>query len=101
MHFNSILKENYVFPNGVNVSAMKLELLNDLARDSRYDREYINKAFTVMFSEKYLLKYIRSGMTRKDLLEKLRQKKRYNTIKAIKLKIGFFYFDDNYLSPFL
>lgn len=76
---------------------MKLELLNDLPRDSHYDREYINKAFTVMFSEKYLFKYIRSGMTRKDLLEKLRQTKRYNTIKGTKLKISFFHFDNNYL----
>lgn len=80
---------------------MKFELLNDLPRNSHYDREYINKAFTVMFSDKYLFKYIRSGMTRKDLLEKLRQTKRYNTIKGIKLKIGFLYFDNYYLSRFL
>lgn len=81
---------------------MKFELLNDIPSDSRYDREYVNKAFIVMFSEKYLFKNIKSGMTRMDILEKLRQTKRHNTIKGIKLEICCsFYFENYFISRFL
>lgn len=46
------------------------------------DREYINKAFSVVFSDNYIGKLIKKGANRQNVLEQLRGKKRYATIKG-------------------
>lgn len=76
-------KDDFVFPNGVRIEACKLKYLDDFSSNPDQDRDYINKFFIAMFSEKYLFKKIQNGMARHTLLEKLRETKRYVTIKGI------------------
>lgn len=46
------------------------------------DREFINKAFSVVFSDNYIEKLMKKGADRQNVLVQLREKKRYATIKG-------------------
>lgn len=51
------------------------------------DREYINKAFSVVFPDDFIKKLIKKGAGRQIVLEQLREKKRYATIKGKRIDI--------------
>lgn len=48
------------------------------------DREFINKAFSVVFSDGYIKKLMKNGADRQNVLDQLRGKKRHATIKGEK-----------------
>lgn len=74
-----------MYPNGIKIPISSIKFLNDLPDDPHYDREYINKFYTIVFSEKYLMKKLRSGKNRTEMLQILRGTKRYATMKGIYL----------------
>lgn len=57
-------------------------MLDLIADGPTSDREYINKAFSVVFSDTYMNKLIKKGVDRADALKQLREKKRHATIKG-------------------
>lgn len=46
------------------------------------DRNYINTQFFMFFSEKYVRKQVKRGLSRKEVLSKLRDSNRYETMKG-------------------
>lgn len=76
----SILQTKFKFANGVCISKAKIAELNDVPMGPTYDRQYINKSFTVFFSERYMKKLIAAGLSRSNMLDKLRSSKRYSIL---------------------
>lgn len=72
----------YKYPNGVKILKEKVDLLDTISDVPKSDREYINRAFSVVFSDSYINKLIKKGFNRASILEQLRGKKRYATIKG-------------------
>lgn len=75
-------QDDYVFPNGVKIVKTKMDLVNDIPKGPNYDRDFINKIFTVVYSEKYLNKQVTKGSGRDKILAQLRETKRYLAIKG-------------------
>lgn len=59
-----------------------MNLLDDIPDSPNYDREYINKLFAVVFTDKYLRKQIEKGLSREQILTNLRGTKRHTTIQG-------------------
>lgn len=62
----------------------KVDMLDLIPDGPSNDREFVNKAFSVVFSDGYLEKLIKNGADRQKILEHLREKKRHATIKGKK-----------------
>lgn len=60
-----------------------MDLIDDIPNGANYDREFVNKIFAVLFTDKYLNKLINRGSQREQILAHLRGTKRYYTIKGI------------------
>lgn len=85
-HSSSIyLKDKYVYPNGVSVLKASIDGLDIIPGDPAHDREYINNIFMVFFTKSYLSKQIKRGVERSSMLNILRGKKRYDTVKGKKI----------------
>lgn len=85
-------QDDYVFPNGVKIANTKMNLVNDIPKGPNYDRDFINKIFTVVYSEKYLNKQVTKGSGRDRILAQLRETKRHLAIKGdmiVSIKIYF------------
>lgn len=81
------LQEEYKYPNGVKILKRQMDLLDVISDGPTNDREYVNKAFSVVFSDSYLTKLIKKGSDRAAILKDLREKKRYATIKSKNLNL--------------
>lgn len=83
VYFSTLFQQdNFVFPNGVRIAKTKMDLVNDIPNGPNYDRDFINKIFIVVYSEKYLNKQITKGSGRDKILAQLRETKRYLAIKG-------------------
>lgn len=72
----------YKYPNGVKILKEKIDMLDFIPDGPTNDREYVNKSFSVVFTDSYINKLIKNGMVRGKILDHLREKKRYATIKG-------------------
>lgn len=71
-----------VFANGVKIEKNKAELINKFSGEQSQDRAYINKFFTLLHSDRHLMKLATKHRTREIFLEDLRKSKRCATIKG-------------------
>lgn len=65
-----------------------MDILNAISGNISNDRDFINKAFAIVFSDAYIRKLIKKGLNRQDVLKEMRETKRYATIKGM----SFWYF---------
>lgn len=70
-----------IYPNGVKVVAKHLKHLKFISSSQLFDRSFINSSFLIFFTEKYILKQKKKGLTRKEVLNKFRESSRYETMK--------------------
>lgn len=59
-----------------------MDIIDDIPSGPSYDRDFINKIFAVMFTDKYLNKLVLKGLTRDKTLNRLRGTRRHHTIKG-------------------
>lgn len=59
-----------------------MDVIIAISKGPTYDREFINKLFAVLFSEKYLTKLIENGMSREQILSHIRDTNRCATMKG-------------------
>lgn len=71
-----------IYPNGAKISTKLSKKLETIPGDSSSDRTYMNTQFFVVFSEKYLKKQVKKGLSRKDALSKFRDSNRYEIMKG-------------------
>lgn len=64
------------------MSKEKLKLIKAISSDSKYDRDFINKYFDIVFKKKQLKKLVREHKNRSRVLEILRQSPEYATMKS-------------------
>lgn len=72
-----------VYPNGLKITAKKMDLLDTIPSDPGNDRLFINTAFFIFFSEKRLRRQVKNGLDRNAVLEKFRDSSKYELMRAI------------------
>lgn len=72
-----------IYPNGVNVPAKQMDILDNIPSDSKNDRLFINTAFFIFFTERKIRKQIKNGIVRDAVLEKFRSSSKYGLMKSI------------------
>lgn len=60
-----------------------MELLNAIPSLPTNDKDFVNKAFGIVYGNSYLYKLIQKGLGREQCLIELRKTKRYATIKGL------------------
>lgn len=73
-----------IYDNGVKVWANKMDILETISSEP-----IVNSFFTV-FSEKYLRKQIKKGLTRNDVLKKMPDSNRHKVMKGESHIINYF-----------
>lgn len=76
------LQSKLMYPNGAKISASASKKLETISGDPNCDRTYVNTQFFVVFSEKYLKKQVKKGLSRKEMLSKFRDSNRYEVMKG-------------------
>lgn len=81
--FSTFFQTKLVYPNGVKVHAKLLKQIETTSSAASFDRFFINTQFMIFFTDKYILKQAKKGLSREVVLLKFRESKRYETMQSI------------------
>lgn len=82
-HFLLKFQLEIIYANGASAPAELIKQLETISGHPESDRDYINSISFMFFSEKYLRKQVKKGLSREEVLAKLRDSKRYDIIKGL------------------
>lgn len=81
--FFLLFQGDLIFPNGVQISAKKYQLLEAISTSPSNDRLFVNSAFFIFFAEKRIHKKIKKGLDRDAILKYLRDSDKFEILRSI------------------
>lgn len=72
-----------IYTNGVKVAKPALRRLETISSAQQFYREFINSGYLVFFCEKYCRRQVKKGLSREQMLKKIRDSNRYETLQNV------------------
>lgn len=72
----------------MKASAKLMRQIETISGEASSDRRYVNEIFFIIFSEKYITKQVKKGLSWDELLSKFRDSNRHELMKGQFLKLS-------------